>query len=152
MMLLLDNKLSLEAARWFDAPPRRLFEAWLHESWGEWLAPGAAWCTSSIVDPKPGGRFSVAMRMPDGGTTISGSYREITHPSRIVLNWKENCNDVDTTLVLAFRPVSEGTHLTLRQHGFANAPSRDRYRGDWTGRDGVFDKLGTFLARYCPGH
>jgi uncharacterized protein YndB with AHSA1/START domain len=145
MMILLDTRLSLQAARWFDAPPRRVFQAWLHESWGEWQAPGAAWCTSSIVNPKPGGRFSLTMRMPDGEeASIHGVYRQIMPMSRIVLAWTPE-GEAETTINLTFRPVSEGTHLTLRQDGFVNALSRDRHHADWTGRNGAFHKLGRFL-------
>ena len=31
--------LSLDLSRRFEAPPERVFDAWLSKEWGEWLPP-----------------------------------------------------------------------------------------------------------------
>ncbi|MBN9590142.1 MAG: hypothetical protein BGN85_00845 [Alphaproteobacteria bacterium 64-11] len=143
-MSVTDQTLCLDVSHVFAVSPQRLFDAWLHESWGEWLAPGAMICTSSIVNPKVGGRYSVVMRMPDGReVTISGTYRQITPPHRIVMTWQGDYNREETLITLTFTPEGHGTRLTLRQEGFGTAEFRDRHLSGW---NSSLDKLTAWVA------
>jgi glutathione S-transferase len=146
-MNVLDKTCSLEVSRWFDVAPETLFDAWLDESWGEWLAPRAVFCTSSIVNPRVGGRYSVIMRMPDGrDVIISGTYREIARPSRLAFTWAADFHPGGTLITITFRPKNGGTELILKQEGFISEELRDRHRQGWSGMNGSFDKLARFLA------
>ncbi len=146
-MSVLDRTCALEITRWFAAAPERLFDAWLEESCGEWLAPQGVFCTSSIVNPKVGGRFAVAMKMPDGReVTVSGTYREIARPARLAFTWSGGCTGEETLITLTFRARDGGTEMTLVQEGFASPETRDRHDQGWNGGNGVFDKLTRFLA------
>jgi glutathione S-transferase len=146
-MNVLDRTCSLEVSRWFDVAPETLFDAWLDESWGEWLAPGAVFCTSSIVNPKEGGRYSVVMRMPDGrDVTINGTYRQIERPTRLLFTWQADHTRAETLVTLTFRAKNGGTEMMLRHEGFTNAELRDRHNAGWTGANGSFYKLARWLA------
>lgn len=146
-MSVTEQPLVLEVSHHFAAPPRRVFEAWLHESWGEWLAPGGVVCTSSIVNPRTGGRYSVVMAMPDQRmVTISGTYRQIVPHSRIVMTWQGDYNSEETVITLTFAPEADGTRLVLRQEGFGTAEFRDRHLAGWTGGNGSLAKLARFLT------
>jgi glutathione S-transferase len=133
----------LEITRIIDAAPERVFDAWLQKSWGEWAGPPGVKGEVIQLEPKVGGRYQIVMHRPDGGTlTVGGIYKEITRPTRLVMSWKWQHEDVDTLITLSFRPKGKGTEIQIRHEGFANAERRDGHNAGW---NGTLDKLGTFL-------
>jgi uncharacterized protein YndB with AHSA1/START domain len=143
-----DEAFSLEISRRFEAPPERVFDAWLTKSSGEWLSPAGAHCEMTALEPRVGGRYQMHVTSPDGRTIdISGAYREIARPQRLVLTWTDHYNTLETIMTLTFRPDGAGTMMIVRQDGFPDAGIRDRYDTGWTGTGGSFDKLSTFLAK-----
>ena len=139
---------ALEVSRRFDAPPERVFDAWLGTEWGEWLPPAGALCQVTVIEPRVGGRYHAKMTMPDGRTVeISGIYRELIRPKKLVLSWLGNYNSQETLITLTFRPDRAGTIMTLRQDGFPTTELRDGYDKGWTSTNGSFDKLATYLAK-----
>lgn len=142
------SALSLEISRRFDATPERVFDAWLTKAWGDWLPPAKARCEVAELEPRVGGRYVVRMTMADGRKVeISGAYREILQPRRLVLSRTGNYNDQETMITVTFRPDGAGTMMTLRQDGFPDAALRDGYNKGWTGTGGSFEKLAQLLAR-----
>jgi uncharacterized protein YndB with AHSA1/START domain len=139
---------TLEISRRFDAAPETVFDAWLGKEWGEWLPPAKARCEVALQEPRPGGRYLVRMTMGDGRLVeISGTYREIDRPRKLVLSWTGNYNNQETIVTLTFRPDGAGTIMTLRQDGFPDEALRNGYNAGWTGPGGSFDKLAQVLAR-----
>jgi uncharacterized protein YndB with AHSA1/START domain len=139
---------SLEITRRFDAPPERVFDAWLGVEWGQWLPPGGASCQVTTIEPRLGGRYRVTMNMPDGRVVQgSGVYREVVRPSRLVFTWFADYNSQETLITVTFRPDGAGTMMSFRQDGFPSSELRDRYHNGWGGNDGSFQKLAAFLAR-----
>ena len=133
----------LEITRTFDAAPERVFDAWLDKSWGEWAGPPGVKGEVVQMEPKVGGGYKIVMHRDSGELTVSGTYREIVRPSRIVMSWKWAQEEVDTLITLTFRPKGGGTELHMRHEGFANAERRDGHNFGW---NGTFDKLDAFLA------
>ena len=143
MTMTIEKPIVLELTRHFDAPPARVFEAWLDKSWSDWVGPPGVKGEIAILEPRVGGRYRIVMHRPDGSTlTVAGLYKEITHFSRIVMSWKWEHEDADTLLTLTFRKASGGTELTLRHEGFAAVERRDGHNIGWTG---TLDKLAEFL-------
>ncbi len=86
--------------------------------------------------------------MPDGRTVeISGVYRELIRPEKLVFTWLGNYNSQETLITLTFQPDGTGTQMKMWQDGFADAQLRDGYNNGWTGENGSFDKLDAFLAK-----
>ena len=140
--------LSLEISRFFDAPPDRVFDAWLGREWSRWLPPGDATCEVAEMDPVVGGRYRVCMTMADGrAVEIAGRYVEVTRPTRLVLTWTGNYNGRETLITLSFHPHGAGTMMVLHQDGFEDPGLREGYRTGWTGPGGSFAKLAEHLAR-----
>ncbi len=138
----------LEISRRFDAPPERVFDAWLTKSSGEWLSPAGAHCEMTALEPRVGGHYQMHVTTPDGRTiAISGAYHEIARPQRLVLTWTDHYNTLETIMTLTFRPDGAGTMMIVRQDGFPEAGVRDRYNNGWTSAGGSFDKLAAFLAK-----
>ncbi len=139
---------SLEISRRFDASPERVFDAWLSTEWGEWLPPAGAVCKVTTIEPRAGGRYLVTMSMPDGRTVeISGIYREVLRPEKLVFTWLGNYNSQETLITLTFKPDGTGTVMNLRQDGFPTTELRDGFNNGWNGKHGSFDKLDAYLAK-----
>jgi uncharacterized protein YndB with AHSA1/START domain len=140
----LEKSTVLELTRIFDAPPERVFDAWLEKSWGDWAGPPGVKGEVTLMEPRVGGRYSIVMHTPDGNKiTVGGVYKEIVRPSLLVMSWKWTHEQPDTLITLTFKPAGKGTELHMRHEGFANADRRDSHNKGW---NGTFDKLAAFLA------
>lgn len=148
MAVVDETALTLELSRRFDAPPERLFQAWVGRDWGEWLPPFGATCEVVAQDAVPGGQYRIKMAMPDGrAVEIAGTYREIDPPRRLVFDWTGSYNNQQTVITVTFLPDGAGTLMTLSQHGFSETNLRDGYQKGWSGPGGSFDKLAALVAR-----
>jgi uncharacterized protein YndB with AHSA1/START domain len=147
-MTVVTEGLTLELARRFAARPERVFDAWLSKEWGEWLAPAGARCKIASLDARVGGRYEANMTMEDGrDVVISGIYREIVRPEKLVLTWMGNYNNHETLITVAFRRDGAGTLMTLTQTNFPDEQQRMGYTRGWSGAGGCFDKLERYLSR-----
>lgn len=144
-MTKVGDKLSLDLTRHIDAPPERVFDAWLQKSWGEWAGPPGVRGEVTMMEPKVGGRYRVVMHLPNGTTlAVGGTYRVIDRPHKLAMSWKWEHEDVDTLITLTFRAKGGGTELALHHEGFASAERRDSHNNGWTG---TLAKLAEHLAK-----
>lgn len=77
------------------------------------------------------------MRRPDGKRiTVSGVYRVIEPPHRIVFSWawddEHGKRGHETEITVTFTPASGGTRLVLLQKEFVTAESRAQHEAGWT--------------------
>jgi len=145
MNAVIETPVKLSLTRSFDAPPEVLFDAWLQESWGDWLGPEGVVCLSCEMDPRVGGKWRVQARTPDGTEVeLSGTYKEITRPSRLVFTWHGCLSGPDATIVtVTFKPKGAGTEMTLTHEGFISQEQRDRHNGGWSA---TFERLARHLG------
>jgi uncharacterized protein YndB with AHSA1/START domain len=55
----------LEITRIFDAPPARVFEAWLdRDEWASWIGPEGVRCDLPLFEPRVDGRYRLTMHLP----------------------------------------------------------------------------------------
>jgi uncharacterized protein YndB with AHSA1/START domain len=145
MTTILADHAVLELTRHFDAPPERVFDAWLSKSWGDWAGPEGVKGEVTLIEPKVGGRYRLVMRKPDGSVlAVGGVYREIARPSKLMMTWKWEHGVDETLITLTFRASAKGTDFTMRHEGFTTAGDRDAHGVGW---NGTLDKL----ARYVTG-
>lgn len=145
MSAVIETPLRLAITRSFDAPPERLFDAWLNGSWARWLGSNGVECLESVIDPRVGGAWRYRGRTPDGREfEATGVYKEIVRPSRLVFSWN-GClpGAEDTTVTLTFRPKGVGTEMTLVHEGFRGAEPAARHDQGW---GASFDRLAAMLA------
>jgi uncharacterized protein YndB with AHSA1/START domain len=145
MNAVIESPVKLSLTRSFDTDPETLFDAWLQESWGDWLGPEGVVCLSCEVDPRVGGKWRVHARTPDGSEVmLSGIYKEINRPSRLVFTWHGCLTGPEpTTVTLTFKPKGAGTEMTLTHEGFLNPEQRDRHNNGWSG---TFERLARHLG------
>jgi uncharacterized protein YndB with AHSA1/START domain len=125
-----------------EAPRERVFEAWTQaEELRRWFSPGPMTTRVAEVDLRVGGRYRVIMRAPDGAEhTVSGVYRSIDPPGRLVFTWRweDQPDPVETVVTIELTARGTSTELLLRHEGHPNAKERESHEHGW---NGCLDKL-----------
>jgi uncharacterized protein YndB with AHSA1/START domain len=131
-----DEALTLRISRRFKAPRERVFRALTNaEQLAKWWGPKGFTVPELALDVRPGGAWRTTMRAPDGKDhVVSGVYREIVPPSRLVFTWgweTEGPRGHETVVTIELSEVADGTRLELYQEVFESADSRDRHEHGW---------------------
>ena len=143
-----DRTLVIE--RVFKAPPEQVFAAWTDPKiLVGWWGPEGHHMPECAMDVREGGEWRTVMQNQSGEThTVSGVYREITPPKRLVMTWAwqqpDGSRGHETMVELSFEPTPGGTRLRLVQRVFANVEQRDNHRMGWSSS---LDKLDALVAR-----
>ena len=133
---LTDDKV-LRMERVIAATPERLFELWTDpEELAKWWGPEGFTTPTYAMDVRPGGRWHTTMRRPDGSEhVVSGIYRAIEPPRRLVFTWgwddDAGMRGHETEVTVTFKPAPGGTRMTLLQQTFVDADSRNRHQHGW---------------------
>jgi uncharacterized protein YndB with AHSA1/START domain len=137
-----DRVLRLE--RLIAAPPERLFDLWTEpEQLVKWWGPDGYEVPGLAFDLRPGGKWRTTLRPPDGKLkTVSGVYRVIDRPHRLVFTWAWDEDDGsrghETEITVTFEAAPGGTRLRLLQQTFQSTDVRDNHSGGWSSS---FDRL-----------
>lgn len=130
----------LRLERTFQASPERVFDAWVDpELLRMWWAAQPDWTSPAAeVDAREGGRYSLSMQEPDGGTvhTVAGEYREVERPSRLVYTWAWQDADADgneSLVTVEFHDEGGATRVVLTHTGFVKEESRQNHEHGWIG-------------------
>ena len=127
-----DYTLTLE--RFFEAPPERVFAAWTEtQHLSRWFGPENV--VTDIVEntPAAGGSYRFVMR--EKGCVVhglSGEYRVVEPPTKLVMTWKWDTADAATLVTVDFVPRGEGTLVKLKHEGFPSREVRDNHDHGWT--------------------
>ena len=133
---LQDDKV-LRMERLIAATPERLFELWTApEELVKWWGPEGFTTPKYTMDVRPGGRWHTTMRRPDGTEhTVSGIYRAIEPPRRLVFTWAwdddAGMRGHETEVTVTFAPAPGGTRMVLLQQTFADVDGRGRHAHGW---------------------
>lgn len=136
---------TLVMTRTFDAPPERVFNAWLdHDQFQAWIGPEGMQCEVPVMEARVGGRYEIKMRMSTGQILpVSGVFKTIEPPKRLVFTWGwENDADRQSLITLTFRAVGNKTEMTLKQEGLATVESRNSHEEGW---GSTFTKLARYV-------
>ncbi|MGA7490328.1 MAG: SRPBCC domain-containing protein [Xanthobacteraceae bacterium] len=140
------TKPSLTIKRRINAPPDKVYDAWIDPvKLARWWGPAQAETLSAEVDARVGGRYRIVFRTPDGEEhDVSGTYREVVPNEKLVFTWMWRTMPERQSLVtLALKPDGDATLLTLLHEQFLDEPARDRHRSGWTA---TLDKLERYFA------
>jgi uncharacterized protein YndB with AHSA1/START domain len=138
-----DDK-SLRIERLIPAPPERVFDLWtVADLLTTWWGPSGCEVPTVSLDARPGGCWHVVMRGADGVMrTVSGVYRTIDRPRRLVFTWgwqdDSGSRGYESEVSVTFEAVPGGTRLVLLQRELESALSRERHHAGWSGS---FDRL-----------
>jgi uncharacterized protein YndB with AHSA1/START domain len=139
---------TLLVTRHFKAPRERVFAAFSSlDAMAAWFGPPGRSCLGDSVDFRVGGSYQLRVKTPDEENIVSGVYREITPPSKLVFTWKwqddEDWEKVESLITIEFHAHGTETEVRLTQVGFPAVANRDRHSHGW---NGCFDKLEAYLG------
>lgn len=131
---IIESPIRLTLTRSFDAPPERLFEAFLSTAFGVWLGTDDVTCVACEIDPRVGGHWKTQHRTTDGAMLEHhGVYKQINRPSVLAFTWSGGCGGPHLTLVtVSFKAKGAGTEMTLAHEGFLEVENAERHEGGWT--------------------
>lgn len=138
--------LVLRLTRRFAAPREAVFRAWTDpEELAKWFGPDTAEARNIRIDLRPGGAYSLELHEADGTVfPLSGVYREVRPPERLVFTWTWGAGGmagVETLVTVEFRTAGAGTEVALTHAGLPSADFRDKHEQGWTGTLGCLDRL-----------
>ncbi len=126
---------SLTLVRRIKAAPARVFEAWTQpEVLALWWGPHHTRVTEAEIDAREGARFRIVL-VEDTGPRheVSGTYAEIVPEQRLVFSWAwTNAPERVSRVTVEFRPIPEGTEVTVTHDRFADEGTATRHRRGWT--------------------
>ena len=142
MAIASEAELKVTLTQHVNAPPSRVFEAWLDpQLLCKWIGP-RAWvesCEVAVLEPRVGGKYQLQTRskpMPGReacGNGVTGVYRQIDRHTRLSFTWMRDGDDAETLVTVDFKPDGAGTLVTLTHAGFRSEPVREQHAAGWGG-------------------
>lgn len=136
----------LQIRRTLGAPREKVFQAWTEpEELKKWFAPGDDYSTPVVeVDLRVGGSYQVVMKSPQGILhRLSGVFREVRPPAKLVYTWSwEGENRSETLVTVEFLARGDSTEIILTHEPF---PTREAQREHETGWSGCLNRLSITL-------
>ena len=147
MELTLPSEREIVISREFDAPRRRVFEAWTNpERVKQWYGCGEMHLVSCEIDLRVAGAYRYGLLGPDGAEhTMTGRYLEIVPPDRLVYTERyvsRNFESDEAFVTVTFVERDGRTKLTSAVL-YKSAESRDMHlnSGVETGAALTLDRL-----------
>lgn len=139
---------TLNLSRQIAAPREAVFKALTDaEALAKWFGPAGVTAKDVSVDLKPGGSYSLEMHNAEGlVNSLSGIYREIVPPARLVFTWvwgMDSMAGIETLVTIDLAENEGGTKLTLIHEGLPRESARDHHQEGWVG---CFDCLVEYLS------
>ena len=147
------NDAAVVVRKVFPASRERLFRAWSDpQELIEWFSPEGFRNPSVEADVHSGGTFRIAMqKLPDGEPFfVSGRYRSVEPPSRLVFTWtwEDPAEKVrDTLVTVEFLEREAGTEIVLT-HELLPEERRDSHAQGW---EALLSKLQETIDRETEG-
>ncbi len=139
---------SATIVRVIEASPEAVFAAFVEpDQLALWWGPDDGPVLSAEVDPRVGGRFHIRFRLAEDGTEhgSSGTFEVFDPPHRLAMSWAWDDDDGPSSHVdVTFRPVDQGTEVTLVHSRLGDERERDQHQQGW---EGAFDKLARSAKR-----
>jgi uncharacterized protein YndB with AHSA1/START domain len=129
---------TLELRRTFAVPRERVFRAWTDaREFALWFHPTADYTTViSELNLKVGGTYKLEMHHKDGNVhKLSGTYREIKPPEKLVFTWRWSAETAgpESLVALEFHDLGNATEICVTHGQLPSVESRDKHNQGWTG-------------------
>jgi uncharacterized protein YndB with AHSA1/START domain len=128
----------------FAAPMENVFRAWTEpEQVKKWFGPAGSSTPSAEIELRVGGKYRFGLQFPGEDIFyVSGTYREIDPPSKLVFTWRWDKPDMDfgETLVTIEFHERRGytTEVVLTHERFPTPEIREQHNQGW---NSILDKL-----------
>jgi len=142
-----EDRSILTIERYYPVAPQKVWRAWTDpQALSRWFGPGEdGSVTEARMEVRPGGRYSIAFRTPDGQEhRVSGTYEEVVEGQKLSFTWAwQSTPDRVSLVTIALRATGRGCSLSFRHERFFDAAARDNHERGWTA---TFAKLDKFIA------
>jgi uncharacterized protein YndB with AHSA1/START domain len=137
---------ALRLSRRFEAPREAVFRAFTDPAaLAQWFGPEGVSVKNVKVDLRPGGGYSMVFDETDGGRHgLSGVYREISRPERLVMTWVWDHGDlagIETLVTIELAEAGGETDLTLIHEKLPGQAFLDLHRQGWTSSFKCLDRV-----------
>jgi uncharacterized protein YndB with AHSA1/START domain len=137
---------ALRLTRRFKAPREAVFRAFTDPvALAKWFGPEGVQVTNVEVDLRSGGTYSMVFGEEDGESHgLSGVYREISPPERLVMTWAWDHGDmagVETLVTIEFAVAGAETELTLTHEKLPSRTALDMHTQGWTSTFNCLDRV-----------
>lgn len=130
------NRFTVVVERSISAPAGEIFDAWLDDGTvGHWLfaTPDGVMKTVSI-DPRPGGRYTIAEQRGEDTVTHFGQYAEIERPRRLVFGYSTDPGQTISVVTVEIADHGDASRVTLTHEMDPDwAEYEESIRNGWTG-------------------
>ena len=136
----------LVVRRTIRAAPERLFAAWTEPAQLlRWWGPAGVACVDPEVDLRPGGRYRIGNRFPDGNVVwIAGEFEVVAAPHLLVYSWQlEGTGEAPERVSVRFEARDGGTEVIVTHEKIAGRARRDQHERGW---EGCLDGLAAFVG------
>lgn len=147
------NERSVAITRVFDAPRERVFAAWTEaQHLARWFGPHGFTTHSCEAIARPGGAFRLCMRSPEGDEYwVSGSFREVEAPARLVIECSANDEKgkpaLDEVIEVTFTEKGGKTTLKLRTTALGRSKrAAEMLKGMEAGWKQTIERLGSLVT------
>lgn len=152
LAMLTENRLrghSLFISRVFDAPRDLVWRAFTEpDRLAKWFCPTECQVVEFSADISIGGRYRETMRCSGKNYTMTGIYRELSQPGRLVFThtWEEP-DAPETIIIVTLRDLGGKTEVTLAQIGLKSDESARSHTEGWTSAlENLAKNLASFSA------
>lgn len=127
----------VQVRRTFQAPPERVFNAWIDPAlMSKWFAraPGTPPGVVVTADARPGGQYAVDVTGTNGKTyRMQGEYREVTPYSRLSFTWFYKGGDfpAPSLITIEFHPAENGATDLVLTHEQLPVSQVEPHRVGW---------------------
>ena len=137
---------ALRLSRRFKAPREAVFRAFTDPAaLAKWFGPEGMNVDNVKIDLRPGGAYSMVFNQADGEAHgLSGVYREISPPERLVMTWVWDDGEmagIETLVTIEFAEAGAETELTLIHERLPSQESLDLHRQGWTSSFKCLDRV-----------
>ncbi len=145
------TEATLRVTRLIRAPRERVFAAWTTPAdITKWLGPDTCQVLSAKIDLRVGGEYRFKVKTEERGEIeVSGVYKEVKRPSKLVYTWawsgNPEMNMGETLVTVEFVDKNGGTEIQLTHERFSDSETRDQHEYGW---NGSLDKLARLV---CSG-
>ena len=137
---------ALRLSRRLKAPREAVFRAFTDPAaLAKWFGPENVNVTKVEVDLRPGGAYSMVFNAADGDSHgLSGVYREISPPDRLVMTWvwgHGGMAGIETLVTIELAEADGETELTLSHEKLPSQEFVDLHRQGWTSSFNCLDRV-----------
>lgn len=126
---------SLTLVKRIKAPPATVFAAWTRPAMiARWFGPHHTKVEQAEIEAREGGRFLIRLVEENGERHgVGGTYTVFEPERRLVFTWAwVSMPERESRVTVEFRPIPEGTEVTLTHDRFADPETATRHRRGWT--------------------